>query len=653
MSDFTVLTMTPAPVICDARRSQPAQAATPFTARGRKVIPVPPSAKTLSVPATDFRSAGRRQWSDVRREWSAVVAALCCAVTLVGCANTPNKAADKPDGHDPAALTVVAEIALARGDCRSASESYAEAAQHGAAPLARRASEVALGCEHVPAAWKSASRWRTLAPADREAAAMYATVAAKLYRIPDARAGIVDFAKAQSSTTAAAAVAAQATPDDQAGGNTGHPKGAAAPTADAAGLSELAGLMLEQSDPPAVLAAMSSALDANAVSPDTDALLSEIALSANDASRAQRYAQQALERDPKQIGAKRVLARAYVVRGDATRAIETAREVMREDSTRSAFELAEVLVALDRIEEAHQELERLRSSKVSAGEVDRRLALLAYNAGDMKEAQQRFAELASHGEGTDASLLYLADIAARDGDQDAALAGYRRLADSAFALEARSKAAAILLNRNSRSEAILLMDDYINDHPESEFESRLSEARLLADHGDADEGLKLLATALDKHPQHPAIEYDRAVILERAGRVHESVEALEHLLQQRPEDPVLMNALGYTLADHSLDLPRADGLIHKALSLTPDSPAVLDSLGWVRFRQGDPKGAVVSLEHAYALDHDSEIAAHWGEALWVSGKHQEARRVWAAAVARGAESPLLKATMSRLLTDAQ
>jgi len=317
---------------------------------------------------------------------------------LAGCAASPAPKED-PASHDPAALTVVAEIALTRGDCKTASESYAEAAQHGAIPLARRASEVALACEHVPAAWKSAARWRTLAPGDKEASAMYATVAIKLYKIADARSAIVDFAKLQNAQ-------------------------------DSSGLSELAGLLLMQSDPPAVLAAMSGALDPATISPDTDALLAELALDANDAQRAERYAQMALDRDPKQYGAKRVLARAYVVRGDAAKAIATAREIMQEDSTRGAFELSEVLVALDRNEEAHQELERLRSTKASHGEIDRRLALLAYNAGDFKEAQQRFTEIATKGESSDAALLYLADIAQRDGDTDAALAGYRRLGDS-------------------------------------------------------------------------------------------------------------------------------------------------------------------------------------------------------------------------------
>src|SRR5262249_19625850 len=159
--------------------------------------------------------------------------------------------------------------------------------------------------------------------------------------------------------------------------------------------SELAGLLLEQSDASAVLTAMSGALESGTpLPPDTLALFAELALDASDAQRAEHYAQQALDRDPKEFPARRVLARAYVIRGDAQKAIATAREAVSEDPTRGAFELAETFASLDRLEEAHQELERLRSTRASTQEIDRRLALLAFQAGDMKEAQQRFADLA-------------------------------------------------------------------------------------------------------------------------------------------------------------------------------------------------------------------------------------------------------------------
>ncbi|HWX68389.1 MAG TPA: tetratricopeptide repeat protein [Steroidobacteraceae bacterium] len=592
----------------------------------------------------------------ISRISSHLCASALAAGLLFGCASEHGTKPAATSAHrDPTALTVVAEADLKRGDCRGASENYAQAAALGDVQLARRATQVAMACEHLPAAWQSATRWRSLAPADREANALYAAVALKLYRTADARAAINDFWRAEEQLDSAAA-----TPGT---GQSANPPSAPRAGIPAPGhtrsqqrasksMSELTALLLEESDAPAVLTAMSGALEPTANTPDTFILLGELALAAYDGQRAQGYGQRALQLDPKDLAALRVLARGYVMRGDAPQAVATARRAQASDATRGGFELAEILASLDRSEEAHQQLELLRTQGAPQAEVNRRLALLAFNSGDMKEARQRFTELLSSGEGNDAAQLYLADITARDGDPEGAIAAYRRLYDSSVALSARSRAAALLLDRRARTEALALLDDYASDHPEDELDLTLAKARLLADHGEADAGLALLSSALERHPQHPSIEYDRAVILEQVGRVRESVDALEHMLGQRPDDPTLLNALGYTLADHTLELSHAETLIRRALTVMPDNPAALDSLGWVQFRQGDAKGATLTLAHAYSLGHDAEIAAHWGEALWMNGQQAEARRVWAAALARDPDSKPLRATIKRLIPDA-
>ena len=111
-----------------------------------------------------------------------VVALGLAAGLLGGCASTPAPKPAATPHHDATALTVIAEADLKRGDCRGASENYARAAADGNAQLARRATQVAMACEHLPAAWAAATRWRSLAPNDREANALYAAVALKLYR---------------------------------------------------------------------------------------------------------------------------------------------------------------------------------------------------------------------------------------------------------------------------------------------------------------------------------------------------------------------------------------------------------------------------------------------------------------------------------------
>ena len=564
---------------------------------------------------------------------------------MAGCATVPEKPA--PPAPDPAALTIVAEIALQRGDCKTASQTYAQAAQIASAPVAHRASEVGLACEDLPAAWVSAQRWRELAPQSREAQAMYATVALKLYRIADARAAVKAFLEAPPPPRHGAV-------SHRGGESTATPNsGASEAKSDDRGLADLTTLLLQESDPPEVFAALNGVIDTADASPARLTLLGELALEAYDARSAERYALRAVRESPKNLQANRLLTRAYVVLGQPAKAIAAAQGLMRADPRHGMFELADVYQELGRVEDAHQELERLRAADAPRAEVDRRLAVLAFDSGDIQEAQQRFADLAESGEADESTLMYLSDIAAREGDVAAALAGYGKLADSSLALEAREKAAALLLASHHPHTALVLLKAYARAHPEEAVDLTVAEAQLLGDNGSADAALKLLDGALRSHPQHPSLEYERAIILEQAGRVSESVRALQRLLTQRPDDPSLLNALGYTLADHDMELPRAEAMIRRALEQMPDNPAVLDSLGWVRFRRGDAAGALPSLERAYDISHDAQIAGHWGQALWVAGRHDAARKVWAEALARDPDSKALQAVIARFIPNAK
>ena len=552
--------------------------------------------------------------------------AVSLALTA-GCATVPPAKPPSPKA-DPAALTIVAEIALQRGDCRTASETYARAALLASAPVAQRASEVALACEDLPAAWSSVQRWRKLAPQSREADALYATVAVKLYHIADARAAVKRFLSAPAA------------------------RGSGAQGRDRA-VADLTALLLEESDAPEVFAALNGLIDTAHASPARLTLLAELALEAYDARSAERYALQAVRESPKDLQASRLLARAYVVLGEPAKAIAVAQRELRDYPQRGMFELADVYAELGRVEDAHQELERLRSTDAPRAQVDQRLAVLAYDSGDLDEAQQRFADLAENGEADETTLMYLSDIAAREGDVAAALAGYGKLADSSLALEAREKAAALLLAAHQRVKALGLLARYERQHPEESVDLTIAEAQLLGDHGESEAALKLLDVSLESHPQHPALEYERAIILEQAGHVSASVQALQRLLTERPDDPTLLNALGYTLADHGRELPYAESLIRRALEHMPDNPAVLDSLGWVRFRRGDAAGALPSLERAYDISHDAQIAAHWGQALWVAGRQEAARKVWAEALARDPDSKPLRAVVAHFIPNAK
>ena len=94
-------------------------------------------------------------------------------------------------------------------------------------------------------------------------------------------------------------------------------------------------------------------------------------------------------------------------------------------------------------------------------------------------------------------------------------------------------------------------------------------------------------------------------------------------------------------------MSRADKLIGAALKAEPDNPAILDSKGWLEFRQGMTRAALPLLERAFHLDQDGDIGAHWGEVLWALGEKAKARETWNRALMIDPDNVLVKAAQQR------
>jgi len=196
--------------------------------------------------------------------------------------------------------------------------------------------------------------------------------------------------------------------------------------------------------------------------------------------------------------------------------------------------------------------------------------------------------------------------------------------------------------------ALELLNEYATQDPEAALDAGMTIATLLADAGDLKAALARLDDLETKYPGFPGLQYTRGTVLEMGGRTRDAVAQLEKALQARPEDPELMNALGFTMADHNQKLARAEELIRAALAVSPDSPAIQDSLGWVLYRRGRRAQALPVLERAWQNSGDSEIAAHYGEVLWKSGDEGQARYIWQQALNADPLHTGLHETMERL-----
>lgn len=175
-----------------------------------------------------------------------------------------------------------------------------------------------------------------------------------------------------------------------------------------------------------------------------------------------------------------------------------------------------------------------------------------------------------------------------------------------------------------------------------------AEAQLLREAGRNKAAFDLLNQALERQPENPDLLYDQAMAAERIGRVDILEGSLRKLITLRPDFAHAYNALGYTFADRNIRLEEAEQLIDKALTLAPDDPHIMDSLGWVYYRRGRLAESVDVLRRAYAIRPEPDIAAHLGEVLWKSGKHQEAREMWEAARKADPANETLKETLARL-----
>jgi tetratricopeptide (TPR) repeat protein len=513
------------------------------------------------------------------------------------------------------ATLVLADMALSRGDCKGGTERYVKAAfATNDATISERANKVASECQQIGASMKTARRWQKLEPGSVGASAAVALAAVRLYQPDEAGAAILK--------------------THQLGGD------------DA--LIKLIGEVSDAGGTAIALNTLRPVFEAPDVSDKLLGVAVDLALESFDFATAHKLADRALSSEPASGVARAQLARVLTAEGDAVGAIAVSQEAAALEPETERFAYVDTLLRLDRMDEARQELDSLRNDQSIRDEADLRLGKLAYQLGDMTEAGRRFGSLMSSQTAAGEAFFYLSSIAEREGRTDLALEGYSKLVEMGGGLIVRGRAARLLMKKDDRTAAFRMLDEAAQKERSEALDVEFAKAALLEDAGKPTEAIALLQLALERFPDHPGVRYQIALIQDKAGLTRESVKSFESLLKDRPDDASLLNALGYSLADRNQKLPRAESLIRKALESSPDNPAFLDSLGWVRFRRGDSGGALPFMERAYRIFPDAEIASHWGEVLWTSGKQAEARALWARSLARAPDSKPLRATIERL-----
>jgi tetratricopeptide (TPR) repeat protein len=530
----------------------------------------------------------------------------------------------RPDAAEApeAFYTVTAEIALSRHQPRVAALEYAAAAENDRdVGLLQRAAEVTADCLQPSLTGAVAARWIDADPASLAAHRAAAQAALALYQIERAA---VHYRVVLSSS----------------------PEGLDA---------EFKSLETELSATDNVYGARQLADRLVAYFPDSTAAVrvqAFAALRADDPAAAARSFNSALaatsDADARRMMTQ-ALQRARILAGDKDQSLEEARTLLAtEESSEHRLDYALLLLAAQDAPAARAQLAELTHDMAAAPAALRLLGLIDIQEGRLDDAALRFAELATTGKFLDDALYYLASIAERRGDQERALRLYAQVQTGENAVPALLHAAGILHAHGAAPEADDLLDRLVEEAPARAPEILASRARMYQQSGDLARAADTLERGTLEYPDNVDLRYATASLYEENGQLGRALRELKAVVKLRPDDPAAVNAYAYTLADHDKHLQLARRLIETAHAAAPKNAAILDSYGWVLFRQGQGERALTYLNEAYAGDRSGDLAAHLGEVLWRLGRETEARRIWEEGAQVDAENLLLKSTRSRL-----
>ncbi len=360
-------------------------------------------------------------------------------------------------------------------------------------------------------------------------------------------------------------------------------------------------------------------------------------------------AQRARALDPNHPATLELAGRLLAATGASTAARKLLRNATRKFPRERDLRLAylRTLLEANRGRDAKSELENMLLIWPEDGDLAMSLALLEWETGHPDSARQRFVALAENGYREDEAWFYAGRIAVAQRRHDDAAGYFQNVRGPQF-LQAQVQVAYAWQKTGRLADARALIVALRQQAPEAAPQLYVAESELLWRADAGDEALAVLDRALAVDPTDNDVRYAHAMAAERLGRIDITEADLRTILAVQPDNAMVLNALGYTLADRTDRHDEARTLIERALTLAPEDPAIVDSMGWVLFRQGKTVEAIGWLRRAFALIPDAEIAAHLGEALWANGQHRAARQIWQRARALDPENNALRRTIERL-----
>ena len=549
----------------------------------------------------------------------------CLVSVLAGCAASAAKpVAIAP--HAPQAFRGVdeeisyhvfmGELAVGRGDAKDAVQEYQAAALISTDPsLAAHAAVLAYGNGDLIDALALARRWQVLAPGSADATHLVAVLETER---GDVAAAAQDFA--------------------------GLVQSGADPNYMAA-----ARLLEQEADAAHALPVLQAIVANTPKSADAHYALAHAAMGYKRYPLAEQEARAALALDSHTDEPLVLLARVLVAQGKVEEALPLIQARVKTAGDDVSLDLAygALLSEAKHDKESKQEFESVLKTHPGNPDALYTLGLMTLQDKELSAAHDYFERLLKTGKRGDDADYFLGSIAETEKLYPEALDWYRRVEDGDHWLASQAGIGRSLIKSGAGSAAGEFFDGLVADDPQATVDLRLAEGQVFTDVGQPRRALEVYDDALHSTPDNQDLLYARALLLEQDGDAKAAEDDLAVILKHAPDDADALNALGYTLTLHTNRYREAQGYIQRALSLQPDDPAIMDSMGWVEHRLGQDAQALDYLQKAYAALPDPEIAAHLVEVMLATGDQDGAHALWLKARAADPDNSALTALAPR------
>jgi tetratricopeptide (TPR) repeat protein len=334
---------------------------------------------------------------------------------------------------------------------------------------------------------------------------------------------------------------------------------------------------------------------------------------------------------------------------------ERATRVMRNGVTRFETDkslrlnYARLLIQNEEYEQAQEQFQILVEQDPQDWETLYSVALLNTQLENFDRAIAAYTKLIGVDQRADESQYNLGLIYQQQDNLEKSIEHFRqvRIGTNNF-LAAQQQATRLSIQSGRLDEAHDWLSQLSRGQPRLEVLFATIESSLLIQEKHPSAAEQLLNTALNKFPNETDLLFARVLYYDSQSNKDGSERDLMQIISMQPEDSRALNHLGYMLADQTTRHEEALELIERAIAISPDDPAIIDSLGWALYKVARYEEALVQMRRAFAAFPDDEVASHLGEVLWALGRFDEAMRVWQDALVTDPESPLIAEAMERL-----